>query len=116
MICQDKSSFGSGLDLNVEPQTSSPLRGGPAWGGDASRQARFRSGHGAPAAVDVPALCGALRRPAQGQELLVPGSVLRDGLRAVDVSRVVARHRSVSGNATATALPLGFSFAGGSQH
>ena len=29
MICQDKSSFGGGLDLSVERQTSCPLRGDP---------------------------------------------------------------------------------------
>ena len=96
MICQDNLSVEAGLDLNVEPQTSSPLRGCPARGGDASRQARICAGHGTPAAVDVSALRGALRRRAQGQELLVSGPVLRDGVRAADLSRVAARHRGVS--------------------
>jgi len=55
MICLEKSPFGSGLDLNFATQTSPSLRAVPAGGSDASRQARFRAGHGAPAAVDVPA-------------------------------------------------------------
>jgi len=115
MICFDELALLSGLDLSFERQTSGPLRGYPAWGGDASRQARFRAGHGASAAVDIPPLPGTLRRPAQAQELLVSGPVLRDGLRAVDVSRVVARRRGVSGHAGTTAVPR-FSFARGAQH
>jgi hypothetical protein len=116
MICQDKSSFESGLDLDVEPQTSSPSRDGPAWDGDASRQARFRAGHGASTTVHIPALCGALRRRTQGQELLVSGSVLRDGFRAIDVSRVAARYRGVPGNAGSSAVSPGISLACGPQH
>jgi hypothetical protein len=116
MICFEKLPVWSGLDLDFETQTVPSLWAVPAGGGDASRQVRVRAGHGAPATVDVPALRGPLRRRAQGQALLVSGAVLRDGVRAADVSRVAARHRSLPGDAGIAAVSHGISIAGGAQH
>ena len=83
----------SGLDLNAEVQTSGLLRTS-AEGSHASRHARVRTGDGAFASEHLsPLLSGASRR-SQGAGILLPRSVLSNGLRSVDRSRVVARLRS----------------------
>jgi hypothetical protein len=109
MICLLNSVFSSGLDLNfVESQT---------WGFSrisaqnlhAPRQARICATHALSATEHVSPLCGRPQRGAQGQRLLVSGSVLRHGFRSVDLPRVFARHRSQPSCPSPTAVPHGFS-------
>jgi len=93
MIDWAKRANRSGLDLNVEAQTRSLLRTS-AQGSHASRHARVCAGHGPSAAFDVSPVRGCASRRAQGAGILLPRSVLRDGLCPVDRARVVARYRS----------------------
>ena len=76
--------FQSGLDLNVESETFGFLRIS-ARNRHAPRQARICATHALSPAEHVSPLC---RRPpgrVQGQGLLLPGPVLRHGLRPVDL-------------------------------
>src|ERR1035437_6657432 len=98
----------SGLDLNVESQTVGFLRAF-APNCHAPRQARICATHALSATEHVSALRGRPPRRAQGQGLLVPGPVLCDGFRPIDVSRVAARYRGQLASASASAVPHGFS-------
>jgi hypothetical protein len=60
---------------------------------DASRPARFLAVDAPSSADDVPPVRGALCRGAQGQKLLVSGSVPLHGLRAADLPRESAGYR-----------------------
>ena len=108
MICLQNLVFQSGLDLNVESQTGGFSRIS-AQNPHAPRQARICATHALPAAEHVSPLCGRAQRRTQGQGLLVSGSVLRHGLRPVDLPRVAARHRSQLARASQTAVPHGVS-------
>ena len=92
MICLPNSVLGSGLDLNVERQTCGLMRC-HAKDRHAPRQACIFAAHGVLAAeyISPPRECPSWG--AQGQGLLLPGSVLRHGLCPVDLSGVPARHR-----------------------
>src|SRR5665647_422418 len=100
--------FESGLDLNVESQT---------WGFSrisaktpyAPRQARICATHALSATEHFSSLCGRPSGRTQGQGLLLPGSVLRHGLRAVDLPRISARYRSQPSRSGASAVPHGIS-------
>ena len=108
--------FQSGLDLNIESQTGGFSRI-PAQNPHAPRQARICATHGLPATEYVSPLCGRSPRGAQGQRLLVPGPVLRHGIRPIDLQRVPARHRSQLARPSQTAVPHGVSlFHGFAQH
>src|SRR3974390_1082530 len=108
MIDLRKRSVLSGVDLNVEAQTLSFLRI-PAEGFHASRHARICAGHGLLASFHIPSLRSDASRRSQSAGVLLPRSVLRDGLCATDCTRVVAGHRSQFAGAIGAALPHGFS-------
>src|ERR1035438_1954766 len=100
MIEIRKRVFVSGVDLNVEAQTLGLLRTS-AEGSHASRHARVCASYGPLAAFHVSPLRGCASRRSQSAGILLPRSVLRDGLCAVDRARVLARYRSQ------LALPIG---------
>ena len=82
----------SGLDLSVEAQNLGLLRIS-AEGSHASRYVRVCTGNGAPAAFHISPLRGSASGRSLSAGVLVPGSVLCDGLCTTDRTRVVARHR-----------------------
>jgi hypothetical protein len=83
-------------DLNSDTPMFTPF----AWGSGGVRHVYWQVGvfaaHGAFALAHVSSLRGSLRWRAQGQTVLVLRSIGRDDVRAVDVSRELARHRGVS--------------------
>src|SRR5215471_21841637 len=79
-----------------------PPIAGPA---DEPRQTRFRADHGAPAAVDLQALCCSLRRRAQGQALLLSRPISVHGICATHMERELARYRSLPASTQHQALP-----------
>lgn len=96
-----------GLDLNLEPPFCHPAGNTLAGGPDAQGQAGVRTGHWASAADHVWALRGTLRREPQDQELFLFRSVSLYGLCPADLSRELARYRSVSACSRKQALPHG---------
>ena len=91
MIRLHKLMFLSGLDLNVEAQNWRFLRIS-AEGSYASRQTRFLSGHDVFAADHLSTMCGCPSGRTQGQGFLLSGSILRFGIRGVDVSGIAVRY------------------------
>ena len=83
---------------------------------DARRPLRFCPSHAAFAVDDVSSLRRPLWRRAQDQAFLMPRSVSLSCLRATDLAREPARHRSVSSRAILQALPSGFPQHGCPQH
>src|SRR3989338_374199 len=105
----------SGLDLNLARSIrgiSNPI-------------ARTANEHGqtcicasdvALAADHFPQMCRSLQRRAQGQSLHLSRSVSLYGVRATDLSRESARHRSLSAQSVRQALPHGLSQYGVAQY
>src|SRR5271166_5290395 len=83
---------------------------------DARRPLRFCPSHAAFAVDDVSSLRRPLWRRAQDQAFLTPRSVSLSCLRATDLAREPARHRSMSSRAILQALPSGFPQHGCPQH
>ena len=102
-----KAPYFLGLDLNIDSASRTVTAVPAAESIDASRPARFFAVDAPSSADDVPPLRGALCRGAQGQELLVSGSVPVHGLRAADLPRESARYRVEPSSPGGEALPLG---------
>src|SRR3974390_2867030 len=96
-----------GLDLNLEPTFCHPARNALAGGLDAHRQVGFRAGHRTSAVDHVSPLRGTLRWKSQGQKLFLSRSVSLHGIRPTDLSRKLARYRSVSARPTEQTLSHG---------
>jgi len=97
----------SGLDLNLRPVFCDPAS--TSWvaeGIDERRQVRVCAADAASSAFDVSPLRATLRWRAQGEELLLLGSVPVHGLRTADLSRKPARYRGVSESPALQALSL----------
>src|SRR5712692_7809737 len=105
-----------GLDLKYAPSICDPARNSLAGGIDEPGQTGFCASHATFAADDVSSLRGALRRRTQGQELFLPRPVSLDGVRPTDLSRKLARYRSVPESPTKQALPHGYQQSGIAQH
>src|SRR5574337_448984 len=97
--------FSSGLDLNSAANTGHPARNSRAGGINEHRQAGVRADHGASTTDDVSSLRRAVRGRAHSQNVLLSRSVPLHGVRAADLSREPARHRSVPASARGQALP-----------
>ena len=108
MIHLQNLVFQSGLDLNVERQTYGLLRS-CAKGRYAPRQARVFSAHGLSANEHLSALCCQASWRAQGQGLLVPGSILCYDVCATDLPGILARYRSQPASTSQSAVPHGLS-------
>jgi hypothetical protein len=108
MICMPNLVFQSGLDLNFESQTWDFSRIS-AQNPHSPRQARICATHVLSASEYVSPRCGRSQWVVQGQRLLVPGPVLRHGLRSVDLPRIAARYRSQVACPSQTAVPHGVS-------
>src|SRR5665647_1734579 len=108
MICLPNLMLKSGLDLNVEMQTCGFLRVS-AKNHHAPRHARICATHALSATEHVSTLCGRPSGRTQGQGLFVSGSVLRHGVRPIDLPRVLARHRGQLARPSPTAVSHGVS-------
>src|SRR5664279_561474 len=84
-----------GLDLNCGRRFCDPAKHDFAGVIDEPRQAGVRAIDAAPAADDVSPMRGSVSRRTQGPIVLVSGPVLEHGIRAADLSREPARHRSL---------------------
>src|SRR5450755_1958833 len=111
-----KLSFFLGLDLNIDSTSRTVTAVLSAESLDASGSARFFAVDAPSSAHDVSSVCGPLRWRAQGQELLLSRSVPVHGVRAVDLSRELARHRGESASPGGQALSLGDSRQRRPQH
>src|SRR5215475_14259526 len=96
-----------GLDLNRESTFCHPAANSLAGGLDEYGQAGVRADYPASAAYHVSALRGSLRWKPQDQEFFLSRSVSLHGVCPVDLSRELARHRSVSACPTKQALSHG---------
>src|ERR1700751_2245914 len=103
----DKLRFLTGLDLNLQVASGTVPAILAAGSLDASTPARLCAAHAPSSAQHVSSLRGALRRRAQGQELLLSGSVSVHGLCAADLSGKPARYRGVPASTVLQALSLG---------
>src|ERR1039457_201203 len=88
-----------------------------AWSlNDAYGKTDLRAAHGAFAADGIRALRCSVQRQPQGSEFHVHGPVPLHGVRATDVSREPAGHRSVFALADREALPHGYPWSGLAQY
>src|SRR6266508_4692890 len=103
-------------DLNRGSKVCDPARESIAGVTNVRGQAGVCASHGASAAAHLSTnrepLCGRT----EGEVVLVPGSVPVHGVRAVDLSREPARHRSLSARAALQALSPWDSVDGRAQH
>src|SRR2546421_6361574 len=104
-----------GLDLNWGNRFCDPAKGNFVGTTNEPRQTGVRAGDGASASDHLPAVCGPLSGRAQGQILLLSGSIPVHGICATDLSRKPARSRSLSAGSTLQALPSWNSICGGAQ-
>jgi hypothetical protein len=108
MISLNKSPQKSGDDFNRLRQTCGFVRIS-ASNPYASRKACIRSTHGAVALVHIRSLRRFSQTRSQDQRLLLLGSIPGHSLCAVDMARVIARHRSQSQSAGQAAVSHGLS-------
>src|ERR1700737_4066467 len=101
--------FFFGLDLNFNSGICEPALTFVAGIADEPGQTCLRAAYPTFGADDLSPLCGQVRRRAQDQEFLVPRSISVHGLRAADVSRKPARHRSLPAGSHCAALSPGHS-------
>src|SRR3989338_9866347 len=94
-----------GLDLKSAPSICDPARNSPAGGIHEPGQTGLRASHAALAADNVSSLRGPLWRRAQGQDLFLSRPISLDGIRPTDLSRELARHRSVPESPRKQAVP-----------
>src|SRR5271165_3580461 len=102
-----KLLFFLGLDLNIDTATRTVTAVLAAESLDASRPARFCAVDAPSSAHNVSSMRGAVLGRAQGQELLVSGSVSVHGVRAADLSGEPSRYRGEPASTVRKALPLG---------
>src|SRR5262245_49990096 len=105
-----------GLDLNCQDTFCDAVKNNFAGTTYESRQARVCAGDEASAANNLSAVCGPLSGRAQGQNILLPGSVPVYGLCTTDLSREPTRSRDLSASPTFQTLPSRNSIRGGTQH
>ena len=96
-----------GLDLKHLPSICDPARNCLAGGLDEFGQTGVLASHRALAAYDVWPLRGTLWRYVQGQKFFLSRPIPLYGFCSTDLSRKLARHRSVPARATAQALSHG---------
>ena len=89
------SMISSVTDLNRECQGCDPAMRSIVGANYVCGKAGVCANHGASAAAHVSTNCGPLCGRAEGEVVLVPGSVPVHGVRATDLSGESARHRSV---------------------
>src|SRR5277367_4361042 len=102
-----KLPFFLGLDLNIDTASRTVTAVLAAESLDASRPARFCAVDAPSSTDNVSSMRGALRGRAQGQELLLSGSVSVHGVRTTDLSGEPSRHRGEPASTVRKALPLG---------
>src|SRR3989344_91648 len=105
-----------GLDLKYAASICDPARNSLAGGIDEPGQTGIRADHAAFAVDDVSPLRRALWRRTQGQDLFLPRALSLHGLCPADLSRELARHRSVPARASRQAVPHGHPEPGFAQH
>src|SRR5258705_4975847 len=105
-----------GLDLKHLPTICDPARNSLVGGSHEPGQIGVCANHAAFAVDDVSPLRGALWRRAQGQEFFLPRPLSVPGFCSTDLSRKLARHRSVSARASGQAVPHGHQEPGVAQY
>src|SRR6266700_4372644 len=103
-------------DLNREYKVCDPAMRSIAGTNNVRGKAGVCASHGASAAAHVSTNRGPLCGRAEGEVVLVPGSVPVHGVRTADLSREPARHRSLSACAALQALSPRDSVDGRAQH
>src|SRR6266850_5911208 len=104
------SMISSVTDLSREGKVCDPVMRSIAGANYVCGKAGVCASHGASAAAHVSTNRGPLCGGAEGEVVLVPGSVPVHGVRATDLSGEPARHRGVSARAALEALPPRDSF------
>src|SRR3990170_7284350 len=105
-----------GLDLKYGSSICDPARNSLAGGIHESGQTRVLATYRALAADNVSSLRGALWRSTQGQDLSLSRPITLAGVRPADLSRELARHRSVPESPGKKTLPHGHQQPGIAQH
>lgn len=84
--------------------------------GNVHRQTCFFTGNGSSSPAHLPTLRTTLQWQSPRKKFHLPGSVSQHGLCSTDLSRKLARYRSLPKSSTEQALPYGHTFQGGTQY